>query len=138
MSYRLTSNSPAINQGLDLLTTFGIGSFMDYFWHSLPLGPAYEMGAEEVVFSQVGLAQNGDLNQFNVLPNPVRSNAVFQVSNPENIEKISIYDMQGRVQYMNVVALDVPVKADFGKGYFFVKISTTSGQEFILPMLVID
>lgn len=139
LSYRLTSNSPAINQGLDLLTTFGIGNgFMDYFWHSLPLGAAYEIGAEEGVFLQVGLAQNGDLNQFNVLPNPVRANAVFQVSNPEYIQKISIYDMQGRVQYMNGEALNVPVKADFGNGYFFLKISTKSGQELTLPMLVID
>jgi hypothetical protein len=73
-----------------------------------------------------------------VLPNPVRANAVFQVSNPEYIQKISIYDMQGRVQYLNGKALDVPVKADFGNGYFFLKISTKSGQELTLPILVIE
>ena len=117
---------------------FGIGSFMDYFWHSLPLGAAYEIGAEEGVFSQVGLANDYIFNLFHVHPNPIRSNGTFYVSHPENIENIIIYDMQGRVQFVKDEMLDVPMKADFGKGIFLLRILPKTGMEYTMPLIVLD
>jgi hypothetical protein len=139
MSFRLTSNSSAINNGLDLLPIFGFSNgFMDYFLHSLPLGLAHEIGAEEGVFSQVGLPNMEHSLTPLIYPNPLWSGEILNVTNDQNVRSIEVYDVQGRHHEFKETLVGKSVIFRLHPGNYLLKIETHTGEVNYVPLTVLN
>ena len=92
-NFKLLSNSPAIEAGLDL-SNFGINC--DFDNNARPIGRSFDIGAyQRISRIKTNLDSKSILN-YNVYPNP--SNGKFHISREESSNiTISIHDIMGKV-----------------------------------------
>lgn len=84
---------------------------------------------EEVIFSEDCTLSVNDYSQadINIYPNPVKSLLLIENNNHIGIEKIMIYDIVGRVVFIEKTNFNLLNLSDLSSGILFIKIETETG-----------
>lgn len=84
---------------------------------------------EEVIFSEDCTLSVNDYSQadINIYPNPVKSLLLIENNNHIGIEKIMIYDIVGRVVFIEKTNFNLLNLSDLSSGIIFIKIETETG-----------
>jgi hypothetical protein len=96
-AYRLESNSPMINSGLNLYNLFGfeVGT-IDFFGNHLFTGPGTDIGFyESPVQSEIKVPLTGE-DDVLVFPNPIEKGNSFKVKSKMPMESIRLISSEGR------------------------------------------
>jgi len=81
---------------------------------------------------------NGNLNLFQILPNPTSGQFLVKSGNSKALGEVKIFDMQGRIIYLkeHIVQMACQVDERFVKGIYIVVISSGGGS--LVQKLIVD
>ena len=141
-NYDLKPGSPAVNYGTDLTAE---GVTFDILGRSRPFHDYFDAGAFESHDStaDISLLKTGDIEQFNVYPNPARNllNVSFQLKSARKIQ-VSLVDAAGKelLQHSIDVKNNQLVNVQFqllniSNGFYFIKLQTNKGTSAI-PVII--
>ncbi len=103
-AYKITSNSPAKDAGLDLFTKFSINVGLRDYWNNISKTDAgYDIGAHEYTSTPTEVANNSVSSGLMIFPNPSFGEFGVMFDNQVGAEvKISITDISGKLVYETI------------------------------------
>lgn len=123
-NYRLQPDSPLRDYGLDLadeLIPHFAYSHWDDFESRTEFGSAPDAGAYELI-PPVSISQSNSLT-FEIYPNPTTD--VLHISTDQNIEKIEIYSLNGKLILSSSAQDQIMEIQQLPTGIYFVKVQVT-------------
>lgn len=98
-AFKLSSNSPAKDAGLNLSTSFGINAgTRDYFGNTLPFNVSYDIGAHEWKNLVSGISDM-DISKILVYPNPIHDGLLYidflQIRSAD--VQLKLFDISGKL-----------------------------------------